>query len=229
MWRILAQASIDQKESDSWKKKILAAFEDLSGSDRLHAIETLAKLKYPVHISEGWLENLSQSEIDSFTMYCLWNAAYHAQVGEEYVKRKYISVLKSCEESNLLYLIGFVMRRFSSLEPSEWDVIYDKMKNVLDDNPLLACLLTTLWITIPPSKEYMVEEIRVALLSLKHEKENLFQIFTALGECGEKLDWEILTELYKLVNNRNDSKYDADLHATAAYAVLKLSKRMGAE
>src|SRR5690606_1997578 len=44
IWRVLAQVS-DGAEAAQYHKQIVSAFLDTAGKDRIHAIETMAKLK----------------------------------------------------------------------------------------------------------------------------------------------------------------------------------------
>src|SRR4051812_27913634 len=45
IWRVLAQTETEPEKKKIWYDKIYKAFGDLNGPDRLHAAETLAKLK----------------------------------------------------------------------------------------------------------------------------------------------------------------------------------------
>ena len=46
IWRVLAQAASSEAQRAPWVQKIVAAFLDTAGPDRLHAAETLGKLGY---------------------------------------------------------------------------------------------------------------------------------------------------------------------------------------
>jgi SSS family solute:Na+ symporter len=46
IWRVLAQAARGDQQREPWITKILSAFKDARGPDRLHAAETLGKLGY---------------------------------------------------------------------------------------------------------------------------------------------------------------------------------------
>jgi hypothetical protein len=46
IWRVLAQAAPGDRQREPWVRKIVAAFLDVNGPDRVHAAETLAKLGY---------------------------------------------------------------------------------------------------------------------------------------------------------------------------------------
>ena len=48
IWRVLAQAAREESQREAYVRKILAAFLDTAGPDRLHAAETLGKLGYRV-------------------------------------------------------------------------------------------------------------------------------------------------------------------------------------
>ena len=48
IWRVLARTAVSEAEQNHWIEKIRGVFLDPSASDRGHAAETLAKLKYQV-------------------------------------------------------------------------------------------------------------------------------------------------------------------------------------
>ncbi|MBN1491609.1 MAG: hypothetical protein JXA69_16980 [Phycisphaerae bacterium] len=48
IWRVLAQATYIPREREPWIAKIIEAFVDPKGPDRIHAVETLAKLRVPL-------------------------------------------------------------------------------------------------------------------------------------------------------------------------------------
>src|SRR5262249_52665443 len=53
VWRVLARAAPGGRERDEWIRKIVAAFLDVNGPDRLHAAESAAKLGYRARGSEA--------------------------------------------------------------------------------------------------------------------------------------------------------------------------------
>src|SRR5690606_37608394 len=83
-----------------------------------------------------------------------------------------------------------------------------------------ASLLATARITVPPgvAKEH-VAHLEDELLAMKNEKGVPMQLFYALSEAGHDWDIRLLKELYADARDRNRVGYDADIHATAAYAV----------
>lgn len=51
IWRVLARAAFDPQTRDEWTGRIRGAFDDPAGPDRLHAVESLAKLGYRVKLA----------------------------------------------------------------------------------------------------------------------------------------------------------------------------------
>src|SRR5690606_1155170 len=74
IWRVLAQSS---KENFSlYRNKILEAFKDPLGADRVHAAETLAKLGLPLEeLAPEAVTPIIKGEKNSLFVYTLWGMA----------------------------------------------------------------------------------------------------------------------------------------------------------
>ena len=73
IWRVLARTSFDEKHSAQWSDKIRRVFLDPSAPDRLHALESLAKLGCKVREEEAHLvEEAAKMENSPMAPYAAW-------------------------------------------------------------------------------------------------------------------------------------------------------------
>lgn len=229
IWRVLVQAAINEQQRLQWIDKIFAAYNDLEGQDRLHAIETLAKLKYPVKPDEACLSQIKTGEPDAFSIYSLWNAAYHPQIGEKVVKETCISLIQQKiqkKQYDLIPVISYVLRYTGTLQPHDWDKIKVITNGVKKDTSLYAGLLTTLLITADAGGSKKALASKKSLKGLKDSREATQQILLGLAACGNAKDLDDLLIWYTDIRDSKNPSYNADIHATAAYAILKISARL---
>lgn len=73
IWRVLARAASDPMERQYWSHRIIQAFLDEDGPDRLHAIETVGKLK--LQLSDPVLASVREYSVEEdcpFGHWVLW-------------------------------------------------------------------------------------------------------------------------------------------------------------
>ncbi len=76
LWRVLAQTEEEGKRA-VWTDKILEAFKDTTGPDRIHAAETLGKLKLsPLEKYPHATMNALQSDNRNLNVYTLWAISF---------------------------------------------------------------------------------------------------------------------------------------------------------
>jgi len=229
IWRVLAQAAVTTEERESWIDRIVAVYNDPSSIDRLHAIETLAKLGVPVEASRDWVAGITVDNVDAFILYRLWNAAHHPDVGPDIVRATCLLLLNQSTEqgkTDLIPTISYVLRYLKPFTLNEWLQIPDIQKIKMTPVAVRANLLATAWMTAPLTGNQQDLPIKNELMSLEGDQAGLQQLLHGLAERGEADDREILFRLYNQVRDVNNTLYDADIHATAAYAVVKVASRL---
>ena len=93
IWRVLAQVS-DGAEAAQYHKQIVNAFLDTAGKDRIHAIETMAKLKisplpdYPFETHDAL-----KSSVKSLIAYAHWATAYTNAYSMQSAKKYFLGRL----------------------------------------------------------------------------------------------------------------------------------------
>jgi len=218
IWRVLAQAATDEKERQYWVDKIFAAYNDVDGEDRLHAIETLAKLKVPVtHELRENLEGLMR-------LYTLWNYTLVSEKAQEEVKRTLIGDLIGNRLDELdMQVASYILRYMDPLSAQELTEIRSWMEDK-DIKPSLRCnLLSTLLISSAEDQKVAeMDDVKRELISFRNNPGALNHIMMVLAVCGNEHDKVLINELFQTRRDNTVPGYNSDLHATAAYMVLKV-------
>jgi len=220
IWRVLAQGATDERDRQYWVDKIVAAYQDTEGEDRLHAIETLAKLKVPV------VEEVDSNLKGSMRLYSLWNYAMGSKQRMGEVKTLLVANLINDRLSELeMQVTSYIFRYLSPLSDEQFGKIYEWMQDKDLSPSLRGNLLATLWIAFPENGGGAVlHTLKKELIDLRSQPEALNHIMTAFAARGSVRDSEIIYDLYETLGDTNQPSYNSDLHATAAYMVLKVSK-----
>lgn len=230
VWRILAQAETTAEGRTHWETKIVSVFNDTAAPDRLHAIESLAKLKISVPgASDIFRRGFSEDNIGPFELYAVWNAAYDPEIGKDRVRAVILNVLERSftTGNNLLSLIStYILRYLSAIPTESWQQLKKRAMVYAEDPELRAGLLATTWITagakIPISD---VADVKSALFQHGQNIPALSHLLAALAAKGGRAERTLANQIYLDVRSQNDVKYDPDMHATAAYALLAIHKR----
>jgi len=230
IWRVLAQVAQTKQERWKWENKIVEVYSNPTSPDRPHAIETLAKLKHAAPgISPDWVRQIKDSVIDPFAIYRLWNAAYNQEVGMDSVRATCISLLATSireERDELIPVISYVFRYLKPFEIADWDKIKTVAMGFQGDESVYANLLATAWLTVPDSAVGELQPIKNRLTVFLDEKIHLLQVFSAFAEKGGANELNQLIRIYTEISDRNLQEYDADVHAMAAYAIVKIKGRL---
>ncbi len=230
VWRVLAQAALTLEERESWIERIIAVYNNPSSIDRLHAIETLAKLGVPVDANFEWVAGITVDNVDAFAVYRLWNAAHHPDLGPDIARATCLSLLNQLNEqsrADLIPTISYVLRYLKPFTLNEWRQFAELQAIRTSPIAVRANLLATAWMTAPPIGDQRNFPMKDQLISAEGNPDGLQQLLHGLAERGKADDQKTLFRLYNQVRDVNKTTYDADIHATAAYAVLKMAHRLG--
>jgi len=228
IWRLLAQMELDPARRSIWESKILAVFNDLTAPDRLHAIESLAKLKVAAPGTEDILrQDLLQAELSSFDLYSIWNAAYHPGIGDEKIRVSVLELLthfRQLHRVDAMLLCSYILRYLGDMSYDQWGLFNDLVVSVGDDDvPFYASLLATAWITAPKDATSLdIERIRLKLSGIAKNPMVFPHLLAALALKGGTTELELAKRCYLEARQDERERYDADMHAAAAYAVLSI-------
>jgi hypothetical protein len=233
IWRVLAQAETEQQQKEIWIDKLRQAYFDENGADRLHTIETLAKLKIPVFGDEIELSDIFTGGFpDSFSIYTLWNFAYTSNENFEIVQELLLrfSISEQYDFSTRSVSL-YALRKLGILKNSLWEILSDAALSESDENPIKVNLLTAAIITACNNaiETDSYKQIWNYLLSLSRneEKNNVhMNVLDALAEKGGRDELEIICAVMDKKKGLNDPE-SVDILSCCAYAILKIKQREG--
>jgi len=231
IWRVLSQAAINAEEKKFWRDKILKAFLDTNGTDRIHAAETLAKLhispftEHPVRTTESL-----DSPVRSLSLYTRWSVAFTSQDSLLNVRKSFLEITTSRnEDAPYRKLAAYVLRNSGGLPPAEWEILAQSALNEPEGSEVKINLLNAALITTPDdaSNSGLYSHVYEAFLKYKNgsKKSIQMEIAAGLAEKGNREDLPILISYLKNENPLGQDTDDADVRASASYAILKMSIR----
>jgi HEAT repeat protein len=234
VWRVLSQTETDQAKKNEWHEKVLNAFGDLKGPDRLHAAETLAKMrqsplaKYPEATQES-LHDTSRN----MQVYTQWAVSYAPDADTNKVRQHFLQLLAADSNQIVRMISAYILRKNKGLTQGEWAKLAAEALAEPGESQLKHNLLNTAIATFPKGMKKTEVYDEIAKESrrdyLKFSVDQRIQLSQALAEVGEAKDIPLLTSY---LNNENSSgiygtetKEGADVRAAAAYAILNIKER----
>lgn len=232
IWRVLAQAESDPARKKIWLNKIYAAYNDIDGPDRTHAIETLAKLKQPVTnlFPQVTAKALASSDRNLQT-YALWASSYGSDSLMNRNRQKFIDMALTDTNLTIRNISAYVLRQIKGLNLHQWEQITAVALSSHKTDETYVAMLTTSLITAPiradRKKLLKIDELLMKDVNNYTIRQRI-DLSQMLAEKGEKKHLKILEDF---INNENlagknnfSSDESADLRAAAAYAILKINK-----
>jgi len=241
IWRVLAQCAGNAEGRRTYVDKILAAFKDREGSDRLHAAETLVKLKVDLQreAPEASSEIL-RGEKNALFMYTLAGAAMGDDTASREHFRQLLALTTTGNNAQLQTQGAYALRHLGVPSVEDWRKLADKALDEPADSSAKTYLVSSAWVTAPDdvsSKAEISSALRSALLQAKESPVKGFrtEMAVALGERGSGDDVPVLTALLHNEHPLNSGKLtsreailatpeNADVRSAAAYAILKLAR-----
>lgn len=229
IWRVLAQESENAEEKEKWITKIENAFLDTLGKDRVHAAETLAKLK------KSTLQNhpeITQHALESknipLAMYTLWSTAYTSEDSLKKAPEKFIKLIqKAVEDPKLKSTPGFALRQMRSLNKEQLQKLSQLALDEPIDSPAKVYLLSAAYVSSEENDSLLINEVYHALLqySTSDDKGKRSEMAAALAERGGLQDLTTLTSLFNNEVPLENEIDNMDVSSAAAYAILKIKKK----
>ena len=215
VWRVLVQAAGNDKAMrQKYLDKIVAAFRDIGGPDRLHAVETLGKLGYTDASAE--LTAAAEQGEGTFRAYARWAVANSGKPGDE----ASLAALLDAADAKVRGCVGYALRYFEGI----LDATFEKLaqaasKEALDSSARVYLLSATYAHAHGEGRRGRREEAKGELLKYikvggKAEKN---EVCSALAAVGGQPDVEILATLLE--------DAEVDVRAHAANALLRIERR----
>lgn len=230
IWRVLAQAALNDQERAVWVNKIVEVYANENNTDRLHAIESLAKLQHSI-LDRATMDQISHKTATSFELYQLWNLFYQESIDQELLKDHLLSMMErqikqDPEHINLL-VSSYILRSLPYLSIAQWQRLDAISQHSRKDSELQASLFSTLWVLHTP--EVDVEKlagIRSAMIrtlgNAAHDMTGVNQVMLAFAKRASEKDESEILNIFEVLSDRQNPNYNADFHASAAYLVLSL-------
>ena len=239
IWRVLAQATNEPKEKKKWVDKILQAFQNTDGTDRVHASETLAKLQIPLLIEVPELtKKILEGEKNSLFIYTLWGASISPSDSLQRNRRTFLDILDSDQHNELFRMrAAYALRHLGDLRTEEWHQLAQIALSESDKSEAQVYLLSAALFTSPKdsvqSNTYLNIRKKLFLAKSSPHKADRMELIAALSEKGRTEDLPILISLFNnedpissnltKENNINiNDLQNSDIRAAAAYAILKI-------
>lgn len=170
LWRVLNQAAITSEEKNQWLDSISKVYEEYTSLDRIHAAESLAKLKAsPNTISVKVTDSVLKSAHNPMWAYTYWGTAYTSERELDQVKNKFIDIILNSKESTSVKRIAiYALYKMKNISTQNWDLLSARAVYEPMDSPLYTSLLTC---TLANTPKDSLLSIRVLKCREKLEKQ----------------------------------------------------------
>jgi len=233
IWRVLVQAEKDPAHKKVWLNKIYKAYEDMNGPDRIHASETLAKLKQPVTdlFPEVTAKTLLSNDRNLQT-YALWASSFGSESRMNKNREKFLDMGLTDTGVIIRKISLYVLRQAKGLNLHQWERLASAALSSNKTDETHVTMLATSLVTAPVGADVKVlSHVHDLLMSgVEHyTAAQRTELSQALAEKGNKKDLKILEGF--MDDEHSSAIYDpasdegADLRAAAAYAILKIYSR----
>lgn len=237
IWRVLAQTDTAPEKKRIWVNKIIDAYRDPNGTDRVHAAETLAKLNIsPTKESPEITEKILEGKISPLSIYTLLGVSVSATDSIKSSQNPFLNILTNDSvDIQLKSIAAYALRYLDNLNPEEWHSLAQSALSRPEIPEDHTNLLSTAFVTAPDDSVRSVNylNIRRNLLEAKRSlnEADRIEMTAALSEKGTLEDLPILISLWDNGNKqRGTGKINGsgspDLQAAAAYAILKIDRRV---
>ncbi|MBC7390180.1 MAG: hypothetical protein H7329_13265 [Opitutaceae bacterium] len=233
-WRVLAQTETDPTMKKKWTDQVFKAFSDENGLDRIHAAETLGKLKLsPMNNFPDATKKILITEKENLYVYTLWASSHASAAAYEKNKAKFLDLLFNSEKEDLRRISAFILRREEKLSLQEWESLAAKALAEPTTSPLKRTMLNTTFATLPKGVEKKEEMAKIKAAMVKDAgllaAGARIELALVLADKGDKTDLPLLQGMLENAESKGlyepNTPLGADVRATAAYAILKIIKR----
>jgi SSS family solute:Na+ symporter len=236
-WRCkykLSPTAIDRK---TWLDKIKGAYLDTTGPDRLHAVETLAKLGFSLRHFDGGIVDKDLKGEPNMAAFTYWGYVLPKYDG---ARADFDMLFTMFDNENAAFRkIGAYSLGFIPQFPEEkWPMLVKYALKEPSDSPAYPYMLSAAYMAIrSKNNQTLQSEIRQRLQQLKdvQDKSARIELCRALAVNGIKSDMPLLQELLQATNplpavpgKMSQAEADIaneDVRAAAAFAILCLNKK----
>jgi SSS family solute:Na+ symporter len=213
IWRVLAQAARSADAREPWVQRILAAFLDTDGTDRLHASETLGKLDFHAHGEEmDAFETAAKPGRGALAANARWVLA---NSGRSQSDVRLAELLQS-DDAETRAAAAYAMRHVAKITPAAWGKLFGAAGKEPDGNIVRVSLVAAAFVHAPVDRKaaYKTELLKYARTGTDEAR---FEACATLAMHGRDDDLPVLAPLL-------DEK-NPDVRVGAANAILQIDRR----
>lgn len=212
IWRVMARAVVEERRAAQWIGRIREVFLDRQAPDRLHAVESLAKLGYQVAPGETKAFVEAADAGGPLAAYAGWVLVNSKRPGAE----ARLAALVQSPDPKTRASAAYALGRLASVSPETAATLAAGFQREPADSPAWVRLLTAAaQHAREPERSGLVEQVRRC--AREGAPAERLAACEALAGLAQPADLPLLTGLM--------SEGDADLAATAAWAVLRVGRR----
>jgi len=241
IWRVLAQAAHTEEEKDVWIDKILQAFLDRNGKDRIHAAETLAKLKVsPFEADSVATQEAINSKNIILSTYTRWAFLYSSGKVTQNDRSKFFQQIHH-DDPRVRRITAYALRHLDDLNAEKWEQLVAVALSEPDTSEAKIYLLSAAVVTTPKDsiQSSTYQTVKKDLLAVKdtQDKAKRSEMTTALAAIGTQADLPLLiaqlnNESLIGKSEKNDSIFtltnnteNADIRSVTAYSLLSIDAK----
>lgn len=213
IWRVLARTANSEEERKNWIDKIRQVIGDPKAPDRLHAVETFAKLQEPATDDEiAVLKTDLQKGPSPMPPLAAWVLLNSGQADAE---SQLVDMLDN-SDSYIRSCAAYALRLRPFVSPATAQALAAKAKEKPADSSARASLLGAAAVHGPKDVR---DALKPALIEIAKNgaKDDRYEAAQALAQIGDKSDLPMLSDFLEDPN--------PDIAATAANAILRVERR----
>lgn len=211
VWRVLAQAQgNDVVARERYVNKIRDAFLDTNGPDRLHALETLAKLQYSERPDE--LLRVAKEGKGEFQAYARWVLANSGDANDEAA----LADLLDSTDPAVRLTVAYALRHLKRIQPFTLAKLEAAALKEPADSDARVYLFSAWYVHSSGDQKETIEKELLKYVQ-NGNKDQKYEVCVALTYRGDKSHIVILEKLL------DDPELDVQI--SAAHALLKIERR----
>ncbi len=208
IWRVLARATGDEQ----WVSSIVKAFLDTQGPDRLHAMETLAKLGYVIPEEERkTFEDAAASKDGPIAAFACCALARSGAAGAE----DSLARLLSAPEPRTRLCAAYALRHLDHVAPATLERLVSTAEHEAADSSARAYMMSAAWLLGDQDDGYRNVLTDYARTGAKADR---CEAAAAFGAMGATEDLPLLVEML--------DNPETDVRVNAAHAILRIARRV---
>lgn len=221
IWRVLARAAFDDRQRGEWVGRIRRAFADPQGPDRLHAVESLAKLGFRVPMDRQGLRPRAEEDRDlldaagddagPMSAYARWVLANSGRAGGA----EWIAELLDSPDAATRTAAAYALRHLKEVPPEVARQLAAAAES-LPDGPDRVFLVSAAAVHAPSEARPRFRQ-ELVRLAWEGDAAAQYQACETLGQIGASEDLPLLASLMDAP--------DVDVRSAAACAVLRIGRR----